>query len=157
MRDTFPRNVGNQINYFLFWVLCGVRWYETGVSGLSGPSSRVKLSFLETDVSRLPICPIFNGHAVQGQSVLLVQSDPWRWDQVSQETSVSYHLTPHNNLEDERIQFNRGESLDRASETSHSVLHPSRPKSSITPLWKPRRKGPLITSIIERTRHYYYI
>jgi hypothetical protein len=52
------------------------------------------VSWSETDVSRLPIGPIFKGPLLEDGTI------------DSPETSVSNHLTPRNNPEDERIHKN---------------------------------------------------
>ena len=74
------------------------------------PSSRLlrDVRRFETDVSGLPICPIFNGQAdlpswtAWHLNIGLIRSP---------ETSVSNLLTPRNNPEDGRLHFNSGGSL----------------------------------------------
>jgi hypothetical protein len=68
-------------------LLRGVRWFKTDVSGL-------------------PIYPIFKGQAIQEEASLLKMRLIG-----SPETSVLNHLTGRNNPEDGRIQFNSGGSL----------------------------------------------
>jgi hypothetical protein len=68
------------------WLLCGVRWFETDVSGL-------------------PIGPIFKGQAVK-------EAWPSKTRPIdSPETSVSNNLTPRNNQQNGITQFIHGGSL----------------------------------------------
>ena len=59
--------------------------------------------WIESDVSGLPIGPIFKGQTKKKAGDLKLSS--WR---TCPEMSVSNHPTPRNNPEDGRIQFNRG-------------------------------------------------
>jgi hypothetical protein len=65
----------------LFRILRGVRWFET-------------------DVSELPVSPIFKNQAVQEEAWSLKMRLIGR-----SETSFSNHLTPRNNPEDGKIQI----------------------------------------------------
>ena len=68
------------------------RRFEVSALILSSSGLLRAVRYFETDVSGLHICSIFIGRPIP-------------------ETSVSDHLSPRNNREDGRIQFNRSGSL----------------------------------------------